>query len=147
MLYEGGGEDKISAKMLISNDVIKKYENQYPMGEMGYPDLEIRERFWDEYLFEQKDIEDNSVPSAYMSEFDKGLYARVLGAETWFIYDPDWGWVSSMSVPFLKEAKDLLGLVPDLNGEWSRRYVDQLRFFSKRAKDKYGISHFILKTD
>jgi hypothetical protein len=117
-LYSGKGKDKIYAKIYTKSKTIEKYADKYPSGEMEYPELGLRASFWEDYLLEQQDIDDDSMPCAYMSEFDEGLYAGLLGAETRFMYNSDWGWVSSMSVPFVKDVTELMKLKPNMDSEW-----------------------------
>ncbi len=143
-LYNGKGKNKIFAKMIVPSKALEDYAKSYIEGEIPYPDLQKREQFWNTYLKEQTYIEDDSVPSAYMSEFDEGLYAGLLGAEIRFVDNPDWGWVSSMAVPFAQSVSELSNLSLNTENQWAKIFVDQLKFYAKKSKDKYGISHFIL---
>jgi len=143
-LFEGRGKDKIYAKIELPSKALSDYKIQYPENEMEYPDPQKRAAFWDEYLKETILLEDDSLPMAYMSEFDEGLYAALLGGEIRFMNNQDWGWISSMCVPFVKSAEELRNLKFDTDSKWAKVYIDQLKFYAKHSIGKYGISHFIL---
>jgi hypothetical protein len=143
-LFEGKGRDEIFATTIIPSKALKEYAAVFPQAEMEYPDLHARAQFWDAYQKEGENLEDDSFPQAYMSEFDEGLYAGLLGAKIRFLNNPEWGWVSSMSVPFIEDVKDLKSLSFDTGCSWAEILKKQLLFYADYAKDKFGISHFIL---
>lgn len=143
-LHSGEAKDSIFARMILPSPTLEKYRAENPEAEVGFPDTVVREQFWSSYLKEQKEIEDDSMPVAYMSEFDEGLYAGLLGGELRFLNNPDWGWISSMSSPFVPSVDALSKLTLDKNCLWAQRYRQQITYFAEKAKGKYGISHFIL---
>jgi hypothetical protein len=143
-LFEGRGKDKIYARMMVPSKALSDYKKNNPENEIAYPDPGIRAAFWEEYLKETILLEDDSLPLAYMSEFDEGLYAALLGGEMRFLNNHDWGWVSSMSVPFVESAEELRNLKIDTNSKWAKVYTDQLEYYAEHSAGKYGISHFIL---
>jgi hypothetical protein len=49
-----------------------------------------------------------------------------------------------MSVPFIKDVNDLQSLSLDKNCHWAETLKKQLSFYADYAKDKFGVSHFIL---
>jgi len=143
-LFSGGGHDRIYAKLVTPSDALRKFSAENMEAEVDYPDMRVRAEFWDDYQRETELLEDDSFPHAYMSEFDEGLYAALLGAEIRFLSNPEWGWVSSMSPPFVSEADGLKNLRFDEDCEWMRKYTEQLSFYAEFAKSKFGISHFIV---
>jgi hypothetical protein len=143
-LYSGKAQDEIFVKVIIPSRSLAGYARRYPEGEVPYPDMHERAAFWDAYQKEGEALEDDSFPQAYMSEFDEALYAALLGADAHFLNNPEWGWVSSMSFPFVDKAADLLSLRMDTASRWAGIYKKQLAFYADYAKDKFGISHFIL---
>jgi hypothetical protein len=143
-LYTGNGLDKIYARMCIPNPYLEKFKEENTDGESAYPDIEDRISFWDKVLSVYSDVEDDSIPSCYLSEFDQGLYGGLAGGEVRFIKDAASGWITSMTVPFLKELDDFEEIKFDEENEWFRRYRVQLEAFKTAARGKFGISHFIL---
>ena len=84
------------------------------------------------------------MPSAYLSEFDQGLYGGLLGGEVRFLAHPQVGWVSSMVPALLKDWSEFDRLRFDQSHPWWQRYRRQLDVFVDRSRGKWGISHFIL---
>ena len=95
-------------------------------------------------MLEQSEVPDDSIPSAYPSEMDQGLYGALIGGEVRFLCDPDTGSISSMVPPILEDWSELRTLTFDSRHAWFRRYLRQLTVFSERARGRFGISHFIL---
>jgi len=143
-LYERQAGDRIFATMELPSPVLADFARQYPHTECGYPDPEQRAAFWDRLLAERVTIEDDSLPSAYLSEFDQGLYGGLLGGEVRFMAHPDVGWISSMLPPLLKDWSEFDRLRFDRSHSWWRRYLGQLSVFVEQSRGKWGISHFIL---
>ncbi|MHB9029721.1 MAG: hypothetical protein ACYC9O_13220, partial [Candidatus Latescibacterota bacterium] len=91
-------------------------------------------------------VEDDSVPSAYLSEFDQGLYGGLLGGDVQFMCH-DNGWISSMVAPILsgwEEFGSLPGPESLASHYWFGRYLRQHDIFVRGAEENFGISHFIL---
>lgn len=84
------------------------------------------------------------MPCGYLSEFDQGLYAGLLGAEVRFLAHPDMGWISSMVPPLMKDWSEFDRLRFDPTHPWWECYQRQMYVFVERAAGKWGISHFIL---
>ncbi|MCL1895262.1 MAG: hypothetical protein FWG03_01800 [Clostridiales bacterium] len=143
-LYTGGAKDRIFAKMMVVSPTLKEYRHFYPEGEIPYPDLKDRVEFWDRLLSEQTWLEDDSIPGAYMSEFDGGLYGGLLGSEVRFLYYPERGWVTSMTVPALDDFLDWRKLKLDENGYWAEKFRGQLECFKQASRGKFRVAHFIL---
>ena len=143
-LYSGRGLDRIYAKMNIPNPVLEKVKIEKKDGEVEYPDMEERITFWDNYLSVYADVEDDSIPSAYMSELDEGLYGAIVGAEIRFLLNTSWGWISSMVAPFVKDLDEVRKFKLDENNIWFQRYMKQVALFAERAGNKFGVSHFIV---
>lgn len=144
LLYERRAGDRIFATMEVPNRALTEFRRQYPQPECGYPDPGQRAEFWDERFRERAAVEDDSLPGAYLSEFDQGLYGGLLGGEVRFLAHAEVGWVSSMLPPLLKKWSEFEGLRFDPSHAWWQRYCRQLEVFVTRAAGKWGISHFIL---
>jgi hypothetical protein len=143
-LYSKRGLNKIYAKMNIQNPYLDEYKISNPDCETTYPDIDERINFWDKVLSFNKDIQDDSIPSCYLSEFDQGLYSALLGAKIRFLNSASTGWVSSMCAPFVSDINNIDNFILDENNIWYKRYLQQLELFKKKAYSKFGISHFIL---
>ncbi len=143
-LYSRQAEDGIFARMLIPSPTLQQFEAENEEGYCDYPAPEERIAFWDALLGESVAVEDDSVPAAYLSELDQGLYGGLVGGEVRFLCDPKMGRISSMVPPVLDEWSELAGLRIDEDHPWFRRYLTQLELFVSRAGGKFGISHFIL---
>ena len=143
-LYVDRSPQVVLAVMDTPSEALRQFAASHPDGPCEYPDPAERIAFWDARLAERAAIEDDSIPCAYPSELDQGLYGALLGAEPRFLSSADMGWISSMVAPFLDDLAEVGGLSIDRNGEWQQRYVEQLRVFVEGAAGKFGISHFIL---
>jgi hypothetical protein len=143
-LYERRAEDRIFAKMSVPSPTLQEFARQYPQPNCSYPDPNERAEFWDKLLRERTAIEDDSLPSAYLSEFDQGLYGGLLGGEVRFMAHPDVGWISSMVPPLLTDWSGFDRLRFDESHPWWQRYLRQMDVFVRRSAGKWGISHFIL---
>ena len=146
-LFSGSGGDCVCAFLKRESPALRKFAETHPGGETVYPDPEERLAFWSEYLAEDRELEDDSLPCAYLSEFDEGLYAGLLGGEVRFLNMSEMGWVSSMAVPKFagKPVEDLLSLrMPEDDHFWMKRYLHQLRAFRRGAEDRFGVSHLIV---
>lgn len=143
-LYERRAEDRIFATMAVPSPALADFAKQYPQPECDYPDPAERAAFWDRLLAEHAGIADDSMPSAYLSELDQGLYGGLLGGEVRFLAHPDVGWVSSMVPPLLKDWSEFDRLAFDPSHPWWQRYRRQLDLFVARGAGRWGVSHFIL---
>ena len=90
LLYERRAGDRIFATMAVPSPALAEFGRQYPHAECEYPDLAKRADFWDRFLAERATIEDDSLPSAYLSEFDQGLYGGLLGGDVRFMAIRTW---------------------------------------------------------
>lgn len=143
-LYARKGQDQIFASFEIPCDALRKFRQDYPHSFCSYPDPQTRICFWDELLKARSVLDDDSIPSAYLSEFDQGLYAGLVGGEVRFLAHPENGWISSMVPPLLREWSELDSLKFEESAPWWRLYLRQLEIFAHRSAGKFGISHFIL---
>lgn len=143
-LFERRAPGEIFATIGVPSAALADFRRQYPEGFCAYPDPLQRIAFWDRLLAERAALEDDSIPSAYLSEMDQGLYGGVLGGAAQFMSHPDTGWISSMVAPLLADLAELDRLKFDRSGEWFRRYHRQLEVFAAGAAGKFGVSHFIL---
>ena len=144
LLYTRQAGDRIFATMAVPSRAIAQFAQSYPHGECQEPDLADRVRFWDDYFCERAAVEDDSMPAAYLSEFDQGLYGGLLGAEVRFMADPATGWISSMVPPLLDDWSEFDRLRFDPEHPWWQRYLRQLDRFVAAGQGRWGVSHFIL---
>ncbi len=143
LLYEHRVQDRIFALFEIPSQTLADYLKKHPEGFCSYPEQAERIVFWDNYLKEKKEILDDSMPGAYLSEFDQGLYGGLVGGDVQFICH-DNGWISSMVSPILKDLSEFGSLSYDESHPWFQRYTGQMEIFVEGAGDKFGISHFIM---
>ena len=143
-LYARQAGDRIFATMAVPSRAIAEFARTHSPGPCECPDLAERVRFWDDLFRERAALNDDSMPAAYLSEFDQGLYGGLLGAEVRFMADPATGWISSMVPPLLNDWSEFDRLRFDPEHPWWRRYVRQLEVFVDASRGHWGISHFIL---
>jgi len=143
-LYERRAQDRIYASIAVPSAALNDFGARHAKGFCDYPDPDERVAFWDKLLHERMAIKDDSVPSAYLSEFDQGLYGGLLGGRVQFMCHPENGWISSMVAPMLKDWSEFAALKLTKSSFWHERYVHQLDVFVEGAATKFGISHFIL---
>ena len=143
-LWSRQAGDRVFASIEAPTTALSRFAEEHADGFCEYPDPSVRLRFWEAYLGERASIEDDSVPSAYLSEFDQGLYGGLLGGRVQFMCHPDNGWISSMLAPILKCIDQVSDLSIDTENPWRERYIAQLGAFSRAAQGRFGISHFIL---
>lgn len=144
LLYARQAADRIFASFEVPSAALADFARQYPSGYCEYPDPQCRAEFWDRYLAERAKLEDDSIPSAYLSEMDQGLYGGVLGGKVQFMAHPENGWISSMVAPLLRDWAEFDRLRLDLGHPWFQRYRHQIDVFRRAAEGNFGISHFIL---
>ena len=144
LLYARQARDRVFAAMGVPSAALAEFRAGYEAGYCDYPEPSGRVAFWDKLLRERAAVEDDSVPSAYLSELDQGLYGGVLGGDVAFMAHPENGWISSMVSPLLAEWSELDSLRFDRSHPWFRRYLAQLDAFVEGAAGNFGISHFIL---
>ena len=106
-LYSREAGDCIFAVMMVPSAALARFAAEYPQTECDYPDPLRRARFWDELFRERAAVEDDSLPAAYLSEFDQGLYGGLLGGQVRFMVHHDSGWISSMVPPLLADLAEL----------------------------------------
>jgi hypothetical protein len=144
LLYERQAPDQIFAAFDLPSPTLSDFKQRHADGVCEYPDPLQRIRFWDQLLAERVALEDDSLPSAYLSELDQGLYSGVLGGDVRFNCNPDTGWISSMAIPLLAIWADFGHLRLDPDHAWFKRYALQLAIFIEGAHGKFGISNIIM---
>jgi hypothetical protein len=142
-LYPERDGGTICAAMSVPSAALTRFAETHPAGECEYPDPQERIAFWEELLAERAAVFDDTVPSAYFSEMDQGLYGGLVGGEVRFLCDTETGWISSQLPPILKEWSGLSDLSFSTDHEWWKRYAAQLEVFAAGARGKFGLSHFI----
>jgi hypothetical protein len=136
--------DRICAAMEVPSAAMDEFKRTHVDGYCDFPDLDDRARFWDGCLAERVNVHDDSVPSAYLSEMDQGLYGGMIGGDVRFLCDPVSGWISSMVPPIISQWEELEQLKLDTQHPWFQRYIAYLDFLEKAARGRFGLSHFIL---
>ena len=143
-LHERQALDRIFATFAVPSAVLAAFGEKHEEGFCERPDPAERVSFWDGLLKERGRLEDDSIPCAYMSEFDQGLYGGLMGGQVQFMCHPENGWISSMVAPLLEDWAGFDDLRFDRDHPWFRRFLHQLRAFVEEGRGKFGISHFIL---
>jgi hypothetical protein len=143
-LHERRAGDRVFAAIDVPSTAVREFAHRYAEGYCEAPDPHERVAFWDRHLAERAAVEDDSVPSAYLSELDQGLYGGLLGGKVQFMAHPENGWISSMVAPLLKDWSQFDSLRFDRSHEWFQRYLGQLDAFVRGAQGKFAVSHFIL---
>lgn len=143
-LYARQTVDRVCAVCEVPSPTLAEFARNHPEGFCTYPDPVQRIAFWDSLFRERSALEDDSIPNAYLSEFDQGLYGGLLGGEVQFMNHPENGWVSSMVSPLLEDWSGFEALRFDPEHPWLARYLQQLQVFVEASRGKFGISHFIL---
>ncbi len=143
-LYERHAQDRIFAFVETASRVLTEFAFEYAAGYTSRPDPVQRAEFWDRLLAERMAVRDDSVPCAYLSEMDQGLYGGACGGSIQYMAHPDNGWISSMVPPILKSWEDFESLTIDREGVAWRYYRRMLDVLTRRAQGRFGISHFIL---
>ncbi len=143
-LYQRKAGDRIFADFQIPTRTMEKFRAEHPEGYTSYPDPEERARFWDSLLKEKSLCEDDQIPTAYLSEFDQGLYGALIDGEIQFLQDPGTGWISSMVKPMVEDLIQFNALPFEENHPWFQLYLKQMEIFSRASENRFGISHFIL---
>jgi len=144
LFYERRAGDRIFTTMETPSESIARFGEQYGEQCCDYPDPAGRAEFWESLFRERTAVEDDSMPAAYLSEFDQGLYGGLLGGDVRFMCHPENGWISSMVPPLLDDWSAFDSLRFDQSHHWWKRYLNQMQVFVQRSAGKWGISHFIL---
>jgi hypothetical protein len=144
MLYERRATDRIFAVMNTPSRALAEFAERYVDGPCDYPDPQERLRSWDAHLARKAEVFDDSVPSAYLSECDQGLYGGAVGGEVRYMADGATGWISSMVPPILRDWSGLQGMKVDTQSQAFRRFREELNLFASGSRGRFGISHFIL---
>ncbi len=143
-LFSGQAPDQVFAVFNVPTRALEEFGRRYPEGYCAAPQLVDRLAFWDQHLAERRGLEDDSVPAAYLSEFDQGLYGALIGGQVQYMAHPDNGWISSMVSPVLKSWDDLPQLAFHPDHPAFQNYLKWLDAFAEAARGKFAISHFIL---
>lgn len=139
-LWSRQAQDQVFAHIAIPSPALAEHADTHRDGPTDYPDPAQRIAFWETYLAEGRDLEDDWLPIAYLSEFDEGIYTAALGAQIEFIMHAEIGWVSSMSHPLLEDLNDLDQLRIDPSHPQLERMDRQVRLFAERAHGRFGVA-------
>jgi hypothetical protein len=143
-LYTDRPQDQIFARMDVETNALRKFAARYAPGYTDRPDLAERVAFWDESLAERAAIHDDSIPSAYLSEMDQGLYGGLVGGKVQYMAHPENGWISSMVPPILEDWDGFGGLAINPQSPVYEFYRRELKVLGEASRGKFGVSHFIL---
>ncbi len=140
-LFEHRPQDRIFAAIHVDrpSPTLDEFNRTHPEGECGYSDPGERVAFWTRLLREGMGVQDDSVPSAYLNEWDMGLTGALLGGKMRFYCHP-WGRYSSNVAPFLNDWSEFDALKFDPRHPWFRKYLEHMRIFAAGAKGKFGIA-------
>lgn len=144
LLYAREAPDRIFAVMNTPSEALEAFAAYHTEGYCEYPDLHERLEFWAAHLARKRSIEDDSIPSVYLSECDQGLYGGIVGGKVRYMAHPENGWISSMVPPILRNWEEFDSISVDRNSNVYKRYFEQLRAYSGVGEGQYGISHLIL---
>ena len=139
--YGGKAEDRIFARMDIRNrktDFYERIMGRLPPASRGLlPDIEIVYSIWEEYLSPLYELEDDSVPTIYLNQYDQGLYGALLGAEMMMNRMEEPGWFSSITRPlehFVPEEWEWKEGNP-----WIKRFKQDLEYVAEMGRERFGI--------
>lgn len=143
-LYETRPPNRIFAVIQTPSQVLESFAQQYAEGYTSQPDPADRADFWDRLLSERMAVDDDSIPCAYLSELDQGLYGGICGGKIQYMAHPDNGWISSMVPPLIEDWSGFERLSVDRESEAYGYYRRLITTLVARAEGRFGISHFIL---
>ncbi len=143
-LWNRRAADRIFATMSVPSQALAEFAARYAEDFCDDPDPSERIQFWEKHFAERAALDDDSIPAAYLSEMDQGLYGGLLGGKAQFLAHPENGWISSMVAPILRDWPEFESLRFDPASAWFGRYLRQLDVFAAGAAGKFGVSHFIL---
>lgn len=144
LLWSRKAQDRIFAQMFVPVSTFSGYSEINAEDPIALPDISERFAFWDGRLAELATLEDDSLPSAYLMEFDQGISGGVLGAPMRYLVDRQTGWISSMTMPILDDLSKIDSLKIDMDAEVLMRLDEHLRFYSEKSRGKFGIAPFIV---
>lgn len=142
-LFERRATDRICAVFYPPSPALDRFAAAHGEGFCPCPGWPARADFWSELLAERAALDDDSVPSAYLSEMDQGLYGGLLGGAAQFLSHPENGWISSMVAPLLADWDQFDHLRFDPSNQWFDRYRGLLAALKEAAGGRFGLSHFI----
>jgi len=143
-LWAREAQDRIFARITVPSPALVEFARTHKDGPTGYPDPRERIEFWDRHLRCERDVEDDWLPIAYLSEFDQGLYAALCGAEIRYMMHGGIGWVSSMCPPCLDDVSRINDLRIDPQHPMLAVLDRQLGIFREGARGKFGVAPFIV---
>jgi hypothetical protein len=144
MLWDRQSLDCTFAHMMVCTQTLRKFAETHVDGPTIYPDPCERIRFWESSLSETRDLEDDWLPIAYLSEFDQGIVGGALGEDMRFMMHKDIGWISSMCAPVMDNLADCNLLRIDPEASAIKLMDEQVRIFSDCARGKFGVAPFII---
>ncbi len=144
VLLERQGTDRVFAVMDTPSAALDEFAAKYAEGYCDCPDLGERVAFWEAHLRRKARVFDDSVPSAYLSECDQGLYGGMLGGKVQYMAHPENGWISSMVAPLVEDWAGFDALAIDAEASIFKRFRRQLDVYLAAAAGRFGVSHFIL---
>jgi hypothetical protein len=143
-LYEQRPQDRIFAEMRVPNEALRQFAARHAPGYSPRPDPEERAALWEVLLAGRRKVNDDTIPVAYLSELDQGVYGAIVGGRIQYMVHPENGWISSMVAPILDGWHGFEDLRVDRAGDAYRYFLRLLACMRSRAQGKFGVSHFIL---
>lgn len=144
LLWSRKAQDRVFAHIPLPTRALTDFARAHTDGPTSYPDPNERIRFWDAHLAETRDVEDDWLPIAYLSEFDQGIYAASVGAPIHYMMHSEIGWISSMAPPILQDISQIDDLKINPNADIIRLMDKQVEVYQQAARDKFGIAPFIV---
>ena len=142
--YNQQAEDRIFVSFNPPSKSLKEFAKKYANEYVSYPDPHERLEFWSQYLHEKIELEDDSIPSVYLSQFDQGLYGALIGGKMQYLADPNTGLISSMIKPLYNEITEFEPTRLEFDSQLYGRYLTELKLYADHSENKFGIGHFIL---
>lgn len=107
------------------------------------PSKEQTFELWDAALRIRRNLEDDSLPVAYVTlDFGESGFAAFLGAKIHF-YAKHGGGTYSWAEPLLKDWSELDRLSFSPDNPWVRQFRENLAYLVARARGKFGLNAFL----
>lgn len=137
----------ILARLFIRNPPLDAWlaecRRTLPLTSHAFPPRDTLFKTWDLKLRAYAEVTDDSLPVMIPTEFDEGLFGAIFSAPTTFNYDPESGWMASMSEPFWTEYPLAGPLAFNDHSLWMQELRQRLPWYAEQADGKFGLSPVI----